>query len=146
MTIREVDGDIFRSSMQTLVNPVNCVGAMGKGLALHFKERWPKYYEAYRIACKHDVLKVDWNFVYDVNEQRKIYSLPTKDHWRDKSTVRRIDRALKVLVEHIRDYGITSLAMPAIGCGEGGLSWEVVRLLIYKRLERVPIEIELYRP
>lgn len=146
MTIREIDGDILRSKMQTLVNPVNCVGAMGAGLALAFKECYPRYYDAYRVACKLDVLKDDLHFVYDVSERRKIYSLPTKLHWKEESNTFFIERALRVLVRSVKRHGITSLAVPALGCGKGKLTWEEMRPLLYKWLSRLDIEIELYLP
>lgn len=140
-------GNIFDSKMQTLVNPVNTVGVMGKGLAEQFKIRYPEYFTAYKRACTRRVFQIEKCFVYQFeNEDRKIYSFPTKGHWSRPSRWEWIDAGLQRLCEHLKQYGITSLAIPALGCGEGGLSWEVVQDLLYKYCEPMPIDVEIYQP
>jgi O-acetyl-ADP-ribose deacetylase (regulator of RNase III) len=145
-TIRECRGNIFDSEMQTLVNPVNCRGVMGAGLALQFKERYPLYFDAYQFACKQGVLEKDKCFIYDVSEHRKIYSFPTKIHWRGNSTKKLLGEGLLHLTSSVDDYGITSLAVPALGCGLGGLKWEEVRPILYRWLNKLTIPVELYVP
>lgn len=140
-------GDIFESKMQTLVNPVNTVGVMGKGLALQFKQRYPDYFKAYQRACTRRVFQTEKCFVYELDwGVKKIYSFPTKGHWSLPSKWEWIDRGLNHLAENLEHYGITSLAIPALGCGEGGLKWQVVQELLYKWCEPMPIDVELYHP
>lgn len=145
--IMEAPGDIFESKMHTLVCPVNAIGAMGKGLAKQFKLRYPDYYLAYRRACLVDVVfRTEKCFVYDIDEDRKIYSLLTKWNWRYPSQFRWVDAALRQLAEDCERYGIRSLAIPAVGCGEGGLSWEQVRPAIHAYFAKHPVEVEIYEP
>lgn len=140
-------GNIFDSKMQTLVNPVNTFGAMGKGLALQFKKRYPEYYEAYRRACTRRVFQIEKCFVYNFEDRdQKIYSFPTKSHWCRPSRWEWIDAGLQHLAENLERYGITGLAVPALGCGEGGLEWDVVQDLLYKYCEPMPIDVEIYQP
>lgn len=144
--IFEGSGDIFESEMQTLVNPCNAVGAMGKGLAKQFKIRYPKYYEAYRLACMRRVFRTEKCFVYDLDEEHKVYSMLTKWHWKFPSQLSWIDSSVQRLAEHYRDYGITSVAIPAVGCGEGGLDWLSVQEVLHKYLGPSELIVEIYAP
>lgn len=139
-------GDILQSTAQTLVCPVNTEGAMGKGLAEQFKHRYPKMYEAYKKACRRLYFTRFRNYVYSVSEERKILCLPTKMHWRYPSKIEWIDAALRDVARLYELHGITELAIPAIGCGEGHLAWEEVKPLIYKYLDPLPIKVYLYLP
>lgn len=127
-------GDLFTSGADALVNPVNCAGAMGAGLALEFKKRWPSYFADYQQACRsgkllpgtvhHYVLTPPTPFV--------IFSVPTKSHWRDKSLLLHVTKGLFVLARQVRQLRgdglpLDSIAVPALGCGLGGLAWDDVK-------------------
>lgn len=147
MIVEELRGNILTSSAQTLVCPVNTVGVMGNGLALYFKLKFPEMFEAYRYACAANHFKRKGVFVYDVSPEKKILCFPTKRHWRYNSRIEWIDRGLEVIAEQYQDYGITSLAIPPIGCGKGKLEWEQVYNLIKIHLgERIPLPVTVYLP
>lgn len=140
-------GDIFTSEAEALVNPVNCVGVMGKGLAKEFKARYPNMFAAYWIMCKKCLLKVGTLHTYhrsDIAGPRLIINFPTKYHWREASVIETIEAGLKVLAGQIIRNKIRSIAIPMLGCGEGGLSWADVRPLIVERLGDLDCEIEVY--
>jgi O-acetyl-ADP-ribose deacetylase (regulator of RNase III) len=139
-------GDILQSTAQTLTCPVNTEGVMGKGLAEQFKRRYPKMYEAYKKACRRFYFARHRNFVYSVSEERKVLCLPTKTLWRYPSKIEWIETALRDVAHNYELYGITELAMPPIGCGEGGLVWDDVKRLIYQYLEPLPIKVYLFLP
>lgn len=146
MIIIEETGDILQSKAQSLVCPVNTVGAMGKGLALAFRDTFPSVYPAYQLACKTAVFTNEGLFVHTLADGRKIVCLPTKRHWRYPSRIRWIEEGLYRLANGIERWGITSLAVPAIGCGEGHLQWEHVRPLIVRYLEPIETPVALYLP
>lgn len=139
------NGNIFDSKMQTLVNPVNCVGVMGKGLALEFKKRYPKVNNSYMKECRAGRFKGFEVFSSD-DGTKLIACLATKIHWRDKSTYELTKKGLIKLYDKIQDGLITSLAIPAIGCGLGGLSWNKVKGQIETHLGSVATSIEVYEP
>jgi len=143
---RALIGDMFRSDAQTLVNTVNCVGVMGKGVALKFKERFPEMYADYARRCEQKAVKLGEPYVYEDTSGVKILNFPTKDHWRSPSRLHDIERGLDYLVSHYRDWNITSMAMPPLGCGNGGLEWSEVGPLIYRKLHELPIDVEVYAP
>ncbi len=143
--IRYVRGDLFDSKAQTLVNPVNCRGVMGKGLAKLFKDRWPLMFRQYQEACKKREVRPGSPLLFK-DEDRQILSVPTKDDWKKPSTLEMVEAGLKAIREGYRDWGITSIAMPALGCGLGGLEWSKVRPLIETYLSDLSIEIEVYEP
>jgi O-acetyl-ADP-ribose deacetylase (regulator of RNase III) len=151
--IIDCDGSIFDSSAQALVNPVNCVGVMGKGLAAEFKRRWPLMFKAYKYECDVGQLQPGsvhvWSDCGAEKGTRFVVNFPTKGHWRTKSNMDDIRNGLVQLDFAIEDYGITHIAIPAIGCGEGGLRWADVRERIVAafsspRLQHVTVE--LYAP
>ena len=140
-----IQGDIFESKAQTLVATVNCVGIMGKGLAKEFKERFPEMFKEYARACKKGELRQGVLLVY--NElNKKILCFPTKDNWKGPSKYEFIEAGLKTLCEHYKEWGITSIAIPPLGSGLGGLDWKKVRELIIGHLQGLPIEVEVYEP
>ena len=139
-------GDIFASSAQTLTNPINCVGVMGKGLALAFRQHFPDMYEDYVLRCRKHSVHIGQPYVFRRPVIPWILNFPTKDNWRAHSQMARIVEGLAYLRLHYRDWGITSLAMPALGCGEGKLSWSQVGPILYQQLLRFDIPIELYAP
>jgi len=139
-------GDMFNSNAQTLVNTVNCVGVMGKGVALKFKERFPEMFNDYVRRCEQKAVKLGEPYVYDDRSGVKIINFPTKDHWRSPSRLRDIEHGLDFLVQHHSDWNITSMSMPPLGCGNGGLEWSEVGPLIYWKLHGLPLDIEVYAP
>lgn len=141
--IHYVKGDIFESPAITLVNPVNCVGVMGKGLALEFKKRFPEMYRQYLKLCVQGKVKVgQLNLVQD--GFTKILLFPTKDHWKNPSSLAHVEAGLDAFCQSYRELGIDSVAFPKLGCGCGGLKWEDVKALMEKYLEPLPIDVLVY--
>jgi len=139
-------GDMFQSKAQTWVNPVNCVGVMGKGVALEFKRRFPDMYEDYVRRCRAGEVKLGRPYLYKRVDTPWILNFPTKDDWRSVSRLDMIEEGLRSLEEQYREWGIASLAVPALGCGHGQLEWRVVGLTIYRYLQRLNIPVEIYAP
>lgn len=131
-------GSIFTSGCEAIVNPVNCVGVSGAGLAKAFKIRFPESYAAYRAACvKHHSLKLGSVFVdpVDEGELRFVVYFPTKHHWLDVSEVASVESGMASLVAWARRAKVKSVGIPALGCGLGGLDWEHVRPVIDRACE-----------
>lgn len=139
-------GDLFESDAQTWVNTVNCVGVMGKGIALTFKEKFPEYFEDYAERCERDDVQLGRPYLYKRETPPWILSFPTKDHWRSLARLEHIEEGLKHLASKYQDWGIESLAVPPLGCGNGQLEWAVVGPTLYEHLERLDIPVELYAP
>lgn len=139
-------GDLFESRAQTLVNTVNCVGVMGKGVAQEFKKRYPAMFKDYVSRCEDGRVRIGEPYLYRDTTGLSILNFPTKRHWRSPSLMADIELGLDYLAQHAAALGITSLAMPPLGCGNGGLSWSEVGPLIYRKLAHLPIDIELYAP
>lgn len=123
-------GNIFNSSCEFLVNPVNCVGVMGKGLALEFKNKYPLNFEVYKKACDNASLNIGKLLVVPVDNNKFIVNFPTKKHWRNKSDLEFIKIGLEELKVAIKEFNIKSIALPKLGCGLGGLDWNEVFDLI----------------
>jgi O-acetyl-ADP-ribose deacetylase (regulator of RNase III) len=136
--------DIFTSACQTLVCPVNTVGTMGKGLAKSFKLKYPGLEVAYQHACRNYVFATKGLYVVGVGGDKQVLCFPTKHHWRNPSKLVWIDNGLRKLAEHWQDMGITSLALPMIGCGEGGLNWLDVYPLILEWLDPIELPVRIY--
>lgn len=139
-------GDLFASKAQTLVNTVNTVGAMGKGVALEFKNRFPAMFDDYAARCDRKQVRLGEPYLYRDLAGAMIVNFPTKDHWRSASRLADIERGLDHFVQHYAEWGITSIAFPPLGCGNGGLEWSEVGPVIYGKLHRLPITIEVYAP
>ncbi len=143
-------GDLFKSGAQALVNPVNTVGVMGKGLALQFRKRFPDMFRAYVRACKAGEVQPGRMWIYRTDMTAGpefVICFPTKRHWRDKSDIEDIRLGLADLFRIITDYGIQSIAIPPLGCGNGGLKWDMVRGLMEEMLMDVPADwITVYEP
>jgi O-acetyl-ADP-ribose deacetylase (regulator of RNase III)/uncharacterized protein YwgA len=139
-------GDLFSSKAQTLVNTVNCVGVMGKGVALEFKNRFPEMFKDYEQRCVRREVKLGRPYLYKTLVPPWILNFPTKDHWRSVASLEAIIEGVRYLVEHYREWGITSLAVPPLGCGQGQLEWRVVGPTLYRHLSKMDIPIELYAP
>lgn len=139
-------GDILKSHAQTLINTVNCVGIMGKGIALEFKSRFPAMFEDYARRCAAGTVKPGVPYLYKTLFPPQIVNFPTKDHWKSVSRLADIERGLRILVERYREWGITSLAVPPLGCGNGQLEWRVVGPMIYRAIRKIDVPVEMYAP
>lgn len=141
--IHYVSGNIFDSPAQTLVNPVNTVGVMGKGLALEFKKRYPRMFEEYKKKCDSGEFKPGQLMLWK-GEDHWILNFPTKTDWRHQSDLGYIEDGMKEFTKKYSDYGITSVAFPKLGCGNGGLLWREVKPLMRDYLRDLPIDVYLY--
>lgn len=136
-------GDIFASTAQVIVNPVNCKGHMGKGLALAFKQRYPHMFVTYQQECREEKLRIGHPTLYKTSTPW-ILNFPTKDHWRDDSKVEYLEASLQYFVAHYKTLEITSIAFPKLGAGLGKLSWNIVGPLMIKYLSQVDIDVYIY--
>lgn len=143
--IRYVKGNIFDSKAQVLVNPCNCQGVAGAGLSLKFKELFPENFNAYRAGCLAKDVMVGEVYPFRVGT-RWIVNLPTKNEWKYPSRLGWIDGGLNDLSWWAEAEDIKSIAIPALGCGLGGLAWEDVRSLIERNLSDTDCDIEVYEP
>ena len=143
-------GDILEANAEALVNTVNCVGVMGRGIALQFKEAFPENFKAYALACKRRELEPGKMFVYRRNQLQNpkfIINFPTKRHWRGDSRIGDIELGLQSLVKEIRERKIGSIAIPPLGSGLGGLDWHEVRPRIEKALAPLEsVSITVFEP
>ena len=139
-------GDILQSEAQTLINTVNCVGVMGKGIALEFKNRFPDMHEDYIERCKRGDVKLGQPYLYRTLLAPQIINFPTKDHWKSLSKISDIERGLEYLLLHYREWGVQSLAIPPLGCGNGQLEWRSVGPMIYRFVKQMDISVEIYAP
>ena len=146
-------GDMFSEQTDAIVNTVNCVGVMGKGVALEFKRRWPENFKEYKKQCERKELipgKVsifDTGDMFATSNPRYLINFPTKQHWRSKSKISYIEDGLDSFVKQLRDYKIKSVTLPPLGCGNGGLAWEDVRALLVEKLSSIEdIDFVVYAP
>ncbi len=141
-----VDGDLFASRCEALVNAVNCVGVMGAGIAKEFRRRYPAHYAAYAGLCRRGWLRVGRPLLFLQADTPQIVAFPTKHHWRERSHLTTLDHGLGRLAALSLEWGLDSLAMPALGCGLGGLPWKAVRERIEHHFAGFPLPVEVYRP
>ena len=139
-------GDIFESGAEALVNPVNCVGVMGKGLALEFRKLFPDNFLAYQAAANRGQICLGEMFTTQDPLGDIVINFPTKSHWRMGSKLSNILEGLLALRKVIVEANLSSVAMPAVGCGLGGLKWELVEQSIYEILGDLECDIRLYPP
>ena len=143
-------GDLLAEDAEAIVNTVNCVGVMGRGIALQFKKAWPENFKAYAAACKQQEVKPGKMFVYDLGgltNPRYIINFPTKRHWRGKSRMEDIDAGLDDLLRIIQENNIRSIALPPLGSGLGGLEWSDVRARIERAFVDMPdIRVIVFEP
>jgi len=144
--ISVVTGDIFESAAQTLVNAVNTVGVMGKGIALGFRKRFPDMFADYVRRCERHEVHLGRPYLYRRMIPPHIINFPTKDHWRSVSKLADIVAGLTYLEANISQWDVVSLAVPPLGCGEGHLEWRIVGPTLYRHLSRLGVPIELYAP
>lgn len=139
--IELTQGDILRADAEALVNTVNCVGFMGRGIAAQFKRAFPDNFRAYAAACKREEVRPGKMLVFEtgrLGNPRYVVNFPTKRHWRGKSRLSDIEQGLAALVLDVKRLGIRSIAIPPLGCGLGGLAWTAVRPLIERAFATVP--------
>ncbi|MEO1666062.1 MAG: macro domain-containing protein [Chloroflexota bacterium] len=142
--IRYQHGNLMDSPAQTLVNPVNTVGVMGKGLALLFKQQYPAMFKQYKTLCSTGDIAIGKLWLYK-SDAKWVLNFPTKQHWRSKSKLEYVEAGLRAFVAMYADAGITSAAFPMLGCGAGGLDWRTqVRPLMEQYLSSIPIGISIY--
>ena len=143
-------GDIFAEDVEALVNSVNCVGVMGRGVALQFKRAFPKNFKAYADACKRKEVQPGRMFVFETGQlthPRYIINFPTKRDWRGKSRIEDIESGLKSLAREIRERNIRSIAIPPLGSGLGGLEWSSVRPRIEATLQEFDdLKVVIFEP
>lgn len=147
--IRYTKGNLLDANTEALINTVNTVGVMGKGIALQFKEAYPKNYKVYRDACKAGTFQTGQVLAVhdgDLLNQKWIINFPTKAHWKGKSQYSYIEEGLKALKQKLIELEIKSVAMPPLGCGNGGLDWEKVKTLIESELANLDIDILVFEP
>ena len=148
--IHKATGNLLQAEAEALVNTVNCVGFMGKGIALQFKQAWPENFEAYAKACKGGEVRPGRMFIWETGRMinpKFIINFPTKRDWREKSRIEDIKSGLRALIADVRTLGIRSIAVPPLGCGNGGLDWREVRQLIEAAFAEAPtVEVFLYSP
>jgi len=134
-------GNLLHADVEALVNTVNCVGVMGKGIALQFKQAYPDNFRAYARACKEGNVRLGKMFVYPTGRStnpRFLINFPTKQHWKSRSRLEDIQAGLRDLVEVVQHHAIQSIAVPPLGCGNGGLNWHEVFPLIEAAFASLP--------
>lgn len=144
--ISVIQGNIFNTHCQTIVNTVNCVGVMGKGIALVFKLRYPKMFPIYQDYCNRGLIEIGklWLYKPEDTNQPWVLNFPTKNHWKFPSEYSYIEQGLKKFVETYKEKGITSIAFPLLGTNNGGLDKDVVLRMMIRHLEPCDIPIEIY--
>lgn len=141
--ITYLKGDIFKSPAQVLVNTVNTVGVMGKGVALEFKKQYPDMFKAYEQVCNEKLLDIGKLMLWK-GQEKWVLLFPTKKHWRNPSKMEYIEAGLQKFVETYLEEGITSVAFPRLGCGNGGLKWSDVQPLMEQYLKKLSIPVFIY--
>jgi O-acetyl-ADP-ribose deacetylase (regulator of RNase III)/uncharacterized protein YwgA len=144
--LKVIVGDIFESKMSVLVNTVNCVGVMGKGIAKTYKNKYPQMFNEYKCQCLNKEIHTGQLYPYYEDGKVKILNFPTKDHWRSPSKIEYIITGLDWFIDHYKALDITSIAFPPLGCGNGGLDWDIVGPIMYQKLKNLSIDIEIYAP
>ena len=146
--IRYIDGNLLESDEEALVNPVNCVGIMGAGLAKQFKDKYPDMFDRYKELCRQGKFYGGYIHIYQIKGKRKfIINFATKAHWKDKARLDYIAFGLETIARYLKYTPlIKSIAIPALGCGCGGLKWEDVKESIEYYLSDINCDIRIYVP
>lgn len=143
--IKIISGNIFNTKAQTIVNTVNCVGVMGKGIALVYKLRYPNMFDVYQEYCRQNLISIGKLWIYKGNEKDPwVLNFPTKTHWKLPSEYEYIEKGLQKFVETYKDKGITSIAFPLLGANNGGLDGHKVEELMISYLSKCDIPVEIY--
>lgn len=138
--IKYLEGTVFNTDADMIVNTVNCVGAMGRGIALEYKLRYPKLYEEYRKLCQVGKITIGNVYCHKIDGQ-KILSFPTKNHWRYPSKLEYVEAGLQDFSMRYKTFGIKSVAFPKLGTNNGGLRWDDVKILMEKYLGNLDIQV-----
>lgn len=141
--ITYVKGDLFSSPAQIIVNTVNTVGVMGKGVALEFKKRYPEMFVEYQKLCKEKKLDIGKLFLWRKSD-KWVLLFPTKKHWRNPSQLEYIEKGLMKFSQNWDKMNANSVAFPRLGCGNGGLNWSDVKPLMEKYLNNLPMQVYVY--
>lgn len=137
--------NIFDSQCQTIVNTVNCVGVMGKGLALEMKKRYPNMFDKYKDYCDKGLIDIGKLWLYKHSDDKWILNFPTKKHWKNGSEYEYIEEGMKKFVETYQEKGITTIAFPMLGCNNGGLEKDIVIQIMTKYLIKCDnLIVEIY--
>lgn len=148
--ITEAKGNLLKAPVEALVNTVNTEGVMGKGIALQFKNAYPAMFKDYTVAAKRGEIKLGRMHVWRtemLDGPQYVINFPTKAHWRSKSRIADIENGLDDLVRVIRRFGITSIAVPPLGCGNGGLNWADVEPRIRAAFDALPdVDVQVFPP
>lgn len=143
-------GNLLEEKAEALVNTVNCVGVMGKGIALQFKQAFPENFHQYEKACRAGEVVVGRMFTVQTGSifyPRFIINFPTKRHWRGKSKIEDIESGLVALIAEVRRLSINSIAIPALGCGNGGLNWVAIKPIIASAFTELPdVKVVIFEP
>lgn len=142
--IKYIEGDILFNKCQTLVNPVNCVGVMGAGLALRFKRKYPQMFERYKWYCDRQLLEPGKLWLWPTHDKGYVMCFPTKKDWRDPSMAEYIEDGLEKFISTYKKKKITSIAFPLLGAGLGGFKKEVSLALLRRYLNGIDIPVEIY--
>jgi O-acetyl-ADP-ribose deacetylase (regulator of RNase III) len=144
---------MFAQPFDIRINTVNCVGVMGRGIALAFKNRYPAMFKAYKMECDLENIKPGELFVWKgkstyppKDADCHVVNLPTKRHWRDNSRYEDVEAGLKALRKYLEPLGSVTVALPALGCGCGGLNWEKVSAMISREMDGLKAEITVFSP
>lgn len=148
--IKYTTGNIIEADAEALVNTVNTVGVMGKGIALAFKKAFPNNYKVYRQACQDEEFNIGDLLITNTGQlaPKYVVNFPTKKHWRGRSKIEFVEIGMQELVKEINLREIKSIAIPPLGCGNGGLNWREVKPIILKNLEVLAnkVEVIIYEP
>jgi len=148
--IEPIHGNILEADAEALINTVNCVGVMGKGIALQFKQAFPDNFTQYERACRDKEVQPGRMFITPTGRlanPRFIINFPTKRHWKGKSRLEDIKAGLDALIEDVKRLKINSIAVPPLGCGNGGLEWAQVKPLIVSAFAELPdVQVLLFEP
>ena len=144
--LKFVSGDLFDHEATVRVNTVNCVGVMGKGVALAFKQRFPAMFKDYKEACDRGEVQPGRLHVWRSLDGTTVVNFPTKRHWRQDSRIEDVEDGLKALHEFLQQQGDVRVTLPALGCGHGGLDWNTVSDLIRQYLSDLTAEVLVFAP
>lgn len=138
--------NIFDTKCQTIVNTVNCVGVMGKGIALEMKNRYPDMFDKYKSFCDKKLIEIGKLWLYKNDDNKWILNFPTKIHWKNNSEYEYIEKGMQKFVETYKEKNITSIAFPMLGCSNGGLDKDTVLNIMAKHLMKCDnLNIEIYK-
>jgi O-acetyl-ADP-ribose deacetylase (regulator of RNase III) len=149
MSIHIIQGDILEAETDAIVNTVNCKGIMGKGLALEVKKKYPENFKKYQDVCESGSLRPGDIFVFEIGKlfpPHYVFNFATKDHWKGKSKIEYIRIGLNNLIIDIEKLNLQSIAVPPLGCGYGGLDWEIVKPIILSAFNEISVELYLFEP